>query len=103
MTLFLRIESYGKVPHFPPTLGNELNINLLAQFKALVKRCWFFQQGDRISWQFSISFFSTAMKSRKEIERANMEVHRDVGDHVQKIRETFASLFSLQRGKTVAR
>ena len=33
-----RIESYGKVPHFPPTLGNELNINLLAQFKALVKR-----------------------------------------------------------------
>ena len=48
-------------------------------------------------------FFSTAMKSRKEIERANMEVHRDVGDHVQKIRETFASLFSLQRGKTVAR
>ena len=43
------------------------------------------------------------MKSRKEIERANMEVHRDVGDHVQKIRETFASLFSLQRGKTVAR
>ena len=48
-------------------------------------------------------FFSTAMKSRKEIERANVEVHRDVGDHVQKIRETFASLFSLQRGKTVAR
>ena len=39
MTLFLRIESYGKVPHFPPTLGNELNINLLAQFKALVKKC----------------------------------------------------------------
>lgn len=32
-----------------------------------------------------------------------MEVNKDVGDRVQKIRESFASLFSLQRGETKAR
>ena len=34
------------------------------------------------------------------MRRANMEVNRDVGDRVQKIRESFASLFSPQRGET---
>ena len=37
------------------------------------------------------------------MRRANMEVNRDVGDRVQKIRESFASLFSPQRGETKAR
>ena len=32
-----------------------------------------------------------------------MEVNKDVGDRVQKIRESFASLFSPQRGETKAR
>ena len=32
-----------------------------------------------------------------------MEVNKDVGDSVQKIRESFASLFSPQRGETKVR
>ena len=57
MTLFLRIETYGKVPHFPPTLGNELNINLLAQFKALVKRCFFSKEIKSPDSSLSVFFF----------------------------------------------
>ena len=49
------------------------------------------------------SFFFMAMRIRKEMRRVNMEVNKDVGDRVQKIRESFASLFSLQRGETKAR
>ena len=49
------------------------------------------------------SFFFMAMRIRREMRRANMEVNRDVGDRVQKIRESFASLFSPQRGETKAR
>ena len=48
-------------------------------------------------------FFFMAMRIRKEIRRTNMEVNKDIGDRVQKIRESFASLFSLQRGETKAR